>query len=73
MSKWISVEERLPPFDETVLCYYKENSGGRHEEVCISFALYCGENRFFVLDQLVFARVIAWMPLPKPPKGEESK
>lgn len=68
MSKWISVEERLPPFDEKVLCYYKVKIDGRHEEGCISFALYYGENRFFVLDQLAFAHVIAWMPLPKPPK-----
>lgn len=68
MSKWINVEERLPPFDEKVLCYYKEKIDERHEEGDISFALYYGENRFFVLDQLAFVHVIAWMPLPKPPK-----
>ena len=68
MSKWVSVKERLPPFDEKVLCYYKEKIDGRHEEGCISFALYYGENRFIVLDQHAFAHVIAWMPLPKPPK-----
>lgn len=71
--EWISVEERLPPIGEKVLCYYKEKTNGRHEEEGISFALYYGGNRLIVLDQHAFAHVIAWMPLPKPPKEEESK
>lgn len=73
MSKWISVEERLLPIGEKVLCYYKEKIDGLHEEEDISFALYYGGNRLIALDPHTFVHVIAWIPLPKPPKEEESK
>lgn len=67
MSKWISVEEQLPPLDTKILCYCEDECGGELQKN-IHFGIYFGGDLFCVTDTLANARVIAWMPLPKPPK-----
>lgn len=67
MSKWISVEERLPPLDTKILCYCEYEWGGELQKA-IHFGIYFGGDLFCVTDTFADAHVIAWMPLPKPPK-----
>lgn len=64
MVDWISVEDRLPEYNEDVLVYF---SGGgiappRVDKTC---RLY---NMGFLLEG-VYGKVTHWMPLPDPPKG----
>ena len=67
MSEWISVEERLPPIDEKVLCYCKDCLNKDQEED-IQFGIYFGRDRFCICNSYIPSKIIAWMPLPKPPK-----
>lgn len=60
---WISVEERLPEKDETVIVYYSwtGQSGTVYKEVSLATVgemKYCGN------------KLIGWMPLPTPPKED---
>ena len=60
---WISVEERLPKKDETVIVYYSwiGQSGTEYKEVSLATLeeiRYCG------------SKLLGWMPLPKAPKEE---
>lgn len=74
---WIPVSERLPEIKQHVLlsCYGRViygrmisedgNSGYPVFEICDSV----GEKRPIVLETtFTTSRIIAWMPLPKPPK-----
>ena len=71
MNKWISIEDRLPDNDSTVLCWYEYRAGdGTHEGEMIQ---KYGVGYYFLgwggeVSRGCDARVIAWMPLPKPPK-----
>lgn len=61
---WISVEERLPKKDETVIVYYSwtGQSGTEYRETSLATLdemRYCGN------------KLIGWMPLPEPPKEVE--
>ena len=62
--KWISVEERLPGKDNMVFVYYEwtGQSGTVYKEVSLSTL---GEIQHFGF------KLIAWMPLPEPPKEVE--
>ena len=64
--EWISVEDRLPEDNETVLTIDTESK----MEVCFYqtewkgvFQRYCGFVKIF--------NITHWMPLPEAPKGEE--
>lgn len=60
MSKWISVEDRLPD-EEYVLCY--QGGSGRKPNIQVGFrSLISG----YWLPNLY--NVTHWMPLPEPPK-----
>jgi len=61
---WISVEERLPKKDETVIVYYSwiGQSGTEYKEVSLATLdemRYCGN------------KLLGWMPLPEAPKEVE--
>ena len=60
-SEWVSVEERLPEKDSTILCYFKN---GRIDvcKYCKVFEMEFVENAVCVTEQITH-----WMPLPTPP------
>ena len=67
MSDWISVDDRLPENDTTVICYTQCSQtivGGQ-----LDGEFYSG-NRFVAWDLAFNHDVIIthWMPLPLPPK-----
>ena len=74
MSEWISVEDKLPDNDDYVLCWYEYRiMNGTHEgEITEKYGIgyyfngWCGE-----VNYGCDTRVIAWQPLPTPPKKEE--
>lgn len=55
---WISIEDRVPPIFETVLCWNK-HANARYGENTYRLATYGAEN---------MCDVSHWMLLPKPPK-----
>lgn len=70
MSKWISVEERLPPDGEHVLCWCEYFRYGSYNRMYKTYGIgyqYNGNWGGEVANGTK-ARVIAWMPLPEPPK-----
>jgi len=82
--KWIPCEERLPEEDKEVLISYRYKEGeGDPRHVDIDITTYgqmyfggqkVGEHKHWRAPFEYFAsnyEVIAWMPLPKPWKGEE--
>lgn len=67
--EWISVEDRLPEDENTVLCFY---NFGSHVEMS-----FIGTLCYFTFDstphwqhESTGLHVTHWMPLPEPPKGE---
>lgn len=75
MSEWISVEERLPTNGEHVLCWYKYSCDRNYSIWRENYGIgYCYNGHWGgEVANGILPRVIAWMPLPKPPKEEESK
>lgn len=73
MSEWISVKDRLPRPENCVLVY-RRNLGRPDGYVSIDYAtLGHGENLMWVGDYTTWkSEVTHWMPLPEPPKGDES-
>ena len=72
MAEWISVKERLPEEGKEVLCWYEYFRYGSYNRMFQTYGIgqcynkmWCGE-----VANGIRARVIAWMPLPKPPGGE---
>ena len=66
--KWISVEDRLPEYDQVVLCY-KDGRGvriGKHMPATYADGVVAFKD--LVRDYAFGAT--HWMPLPEPPKGE---
>ena len=71
VQEWISVEDRLPPYEQLVLVadfrddyisISKLRAGGK----CLADSLDCIEQeQFFALSEITH-----WLPIPKPPKGE---
>lgn len=61
MSEWISVNEKLPPEDEQVLCFIAEEVGSWQQ-------VMSHHNSFFVDDFHDCLVVTHWQPLPEPPK-----
>lgn len=62
-SSWISVKERLPEKDESILLYFawRGLSGTVYKEIALISLSEAQRSNY---------RPIAWMPLPQPPKEE---
>ena len=67
---WIQADERLPEHDEKVLCWYEYFRYGSYNKMYQTYGIgycingtWCGE-----VSNGVKCRVIAWQPLPEPPK-----
>ena len=75
--KWISVEDRLPDSMDDVLVWYEyrayEGSGGLSKRKVKEYGIGCYIPQMGVWSKDpgigTEARVIAWMPLPEPPKS----
>lgn len=63
-TKWIPVEEAMPPETEDVLVFYPNSKYG---EIRIDCWFACDNGRFCLED--TYGKATHWMPLPKPPKG----
>mgnify|MGYP002768882553 CR=1 FL=1 len=70
--QWISVKDKLPEPGELVLIWYEYFRYGDYNRMYKIYGLgYQYEGFWSGVDPLGDkARVFAWMPLPKPPKGE---
>ena len=68
--KWIDVKDELPPDGEDVLCWYEYYRYGQYNCMYQTFGLgyHFNGNWGGEVVQGQKAKVLAWMPLPKPPK-----
>ena len=55
---WTLANEALPPNGENVLCWYEYFRYGEYNRIYQTFEVAQGQK----------AKVLAWTPLPKPPK-----
>lgn len=67
--RWIGVDERLPETWEPVLCWYEYYHYSR-EKILPEYGIgYCINGRWDgEVSTGTNCRVLAWMPLPEPPK-----
>lgn len=67
-SPWIPASERLPEKDTNVLCWYEYFRYGNYNKMYQTYGIgtYFGEFGWAGDITGEQARVIAWMPLPKP-------
>ena len=73
MNKWISVEDRLPANGVYVLCWYEYRIiGGTHDgEKSRMYGIGDYFKRWTVEDSgRRDVKVLAWQPLPEPPKED---
>lgn len=70
--QWISVEDRLPENGEYVLCWYEYFRYGDFNAMFAAYGIgYCYNGHWGgEVANGTKARVLAWMPLPDPPKGD---
>ena len=77
INRWISVDERLPESLVDVLCWYEYRAmKGTHVGEMVEAYGFGYYNKFFdfwggEVSNGCDTRVIAWQPLPEPPKGAE--
>ena len=72
-SKWISVTEKLPEEGVDVLCWYEYFRYGEYHEKYRTYGLgHYFRDGFWggEVSNRHRTKVLAWMPLPEPPKGE---
>jgi hypothetical protein len=71
-SKWISVEDRLPENDVDVLCWYEYFRYGNYNRMYQTHGTGYRINGYWggEVARGTKCKVIAWMPLPEPPKEE---
>ena len=71
MSEWISVKDRSPENLKCVLVWYEYFRYGDYNDMFQTYGLgYQCNGLWHVEGGGAKIRVFAWMPLPKPPKGE---
>lgn len=68
--KWVPVEESLPEYGEEVIVDFRNEQIGR-DRIGVSYC-YVQKEGFFS-DVPFEYKVVAWMPLPMPWKGEEDE
>lgn len=75
-SQWISVEDRLPEYQEKVLCFYENGFMGTAVFYGISADPHKSSNDFasYSHDYMTEnSKIKFWMPLPEPPKENEDE
>ena len=65
VQEWISVEDRLPDNDQTVLCF---NYNGEYKVLRWNYIDWKWNSG---IEWLREDYVLFWMPLPQPPKGRD--
>ena len=72
--RWRKVVDKMPEDGKEVLCWYEYFRYGNYNRMFQTYGIgqcynkmWCGE-----VANGIRARVIAWMPLPEPPKGESN-
>lgn len=70
--EWISVEDRLPDSTEYVLCWYEYFRYGDYNQMYQTYGIgyYYDDMWGGEVSNGTNAKVLYWMPLPKPPKTE---
>ena len=70
---WIRADERLPENDEKVLCWYEYFRYGNYNRMYQTYGIgFCINGMWGgEVSNGVKCRVIAWQPLPEPPKEKE--
>lgn len=73
---WVLTDEKLPPEGQDVLCWYEYFRFGEYYRMYQTFGIGYQFNGNWggEVAQGQKAKVLAWMPLPRPPKmeGDES-
>ena len=74
MPEWISVKDGLPEDGKEVLCWYEYFRYGSYNRMFQTYGIGQCYNKMWYGEVAngIRARVIAWMPLPEPPKGESN-
>lgn len=67
--RWIPVTERLPQNDTEVLVTVCDDSGDTPWEY-VSVGWQTPDGQYWIVGNEICYGVIAWMPLPKPYRGE---
>lgn len=69
---WVLTDEKLPPEGQDVLCWYEYFRFGEYNRMYQTFGIGYQFNGNWggEVAQGQKAKVLAWMPLPKPPKME---
>lgn len=72
MVHWVLTDEKLPPEGQDVLCWYEYFRFGEYDRMYQTFGIGYQFNGNWggEVVQGQKAKVLAWMPLPKPPKME---
>lgn len=65
--RWISVKDRLPDTNRSVLGWYKDNPFSGYAVEVVSWN---GKGWVFVYARRYVTNVTHWMPFPQPPKEE---
>ena len=70
--RWVLTDEKLPPDGQDVLCWYEYFRFGEYTRMYQTFGIGYQFNGNWggEVAQGQKAKVLAWMPLPKPPKME---